>query len=122
MQMHEFSIAADIVDSAIKEAEDHKAKKIKEILLEIGQLTLINPEQLEFAIQSTASDTIADGLKIRIEILPVEIECEEKHRNKVEYRGKDYFLFLSELKCPECGKPVRIISGKECILKRIVAE
>jgi len=120
--MHEFSIAADIVDSAIKEAEEHKAKRIKKIFLEIGKLTLINPEQLEFAIQSTARDTIADGLKIRIDILPVEVECEEKHRNEVKYDGQDYYFFLTELRCPECGKPVRIISGKECILKRIVAE
>ncbi|HEX54741.1 MAG: hydrogenase maturation nickel metallochaperone HypA [Candidatus Altiarchaeales archaeon] len=120
--MHEFSIAVNILENAIKEAKKHKANRVKEIFLEIGQLTLINPEQLEFAIKSIAEGTIAENLRVNIEISPIRVKCGNEHVNELQCDGKDYYFLLSHLRCPECGEAVKILSGRECILKRIIAD
>jgi hydrogenase nickel incorporation protein HypA/HybF len=122
VKMHEFSIAVDVMDNAIEEAKKHNATRIKEISLEIGRLALINPEQMKFALETLSTETIAEGVMIELEILPLRVECAEKHVNELDLEGEDLYSIVSKLRCPECQGKVEVLGGRECILKRIVAE
>ena len=50
--MHEFSIALNIVDIASKTATDASATKINEVEIEVGILSGVIIEALEFALES----------------------------------------------------------------------
>ena len=48
--MHELSIAASIVDYATDFANEHQAKSISRIEIEVGQLSGVITDSLEFAM------------------------------------------------------------------------
>ena len=127
--MHEFSVATDIIENAIEEAKKHNATRIKEITLEIGKLAMINPDQMKFALELLSGETIAEGADIILKVLPLRVKCAKKHINEIDEldieRDDLYarlYTIANELRCPECNGKVKIIGGRECTLKRIVAE
>jgi hydrogenase nickel incorporation protein HypA/HybF len=121
-RMHEFSIAGDVLNAAIMEAGKHNASRIKSISIDVGGLMQVNPEQFEFALKSLSMGTIAEGAEIELRTTPVRFECVQKHVNELDLSGMDLQIALSGLRCPECKGAVKILSGKECILRRIIAE
>ena len=127
--MHEFSVATDIIENAIEEAKKHNATRIKKITLEIGKLAMINPDQMKFALELLSGETIAEGADIILKVLPLRVKCAKKHINEIDELDieKDdlyarLYTIANELRCPECNGKVKIIGGRECTLKRIVAE
>lgn len=120
--MHEFSIASGILENVIKEAEKHHAKKVTGITLQIGRLSMISPEQLCFALEILSEKTIAEGAKLDIETLPLEVKCESGHKSRIEPIGKSLYRMIMNVRCPACGKKADICGGRECIIKEINAE
>lgn len=120
--MHEFSLAESILSAALKEAERHKAKKIKKMFIEVGELSMAGLEQLEFALKSLAEGTIAEGMNIKLYSVPGRFKCDRGHVSRISLNGMDMFLGLTTMRCPKCGSNLKVISGKECVLKKIVAE
>ena len=117
--MHEFSIAEDIVNSVIGEAQKHGAERITGVYLEIGQLMMVDVEQLRFALECLARDTPMENANIDMEIVPVVIKCKNGHEETISW---DPYKTPVELVCPVCGNSVKIIRGRGCILRKIVAE
>lgn len=120
--MHELSMADAIVKTIIDSAEKNQAEKVLEATIELGKLTMLNPEQLRFLLDVLIEDTILEDSKIYLEEIPVEIEC-----NSCDYKGlinvddSDHYLII--VKCPECdGRDLKIISGQECNVKTIKIE
>ena len=66
--MHEFSFAYDIFKVAEATALKYNAKKITEVYLEIGELTLIVPELLKKSFEMATSGSIAEGAELIIEL------------------------------------------------------
>lgn len=120
--MHEFSLADSILSVALEEAKKHKATKIKQMSVDVGELSMASLEQLDFALQSLAVDTIAEGMKVKLRAVPAKFACEKGHVNKIKLKGPDVYLALATLKCPKCKGALSVLGGKECILKQIVAE
>ncbi|MBN2013612.1 MAG: hydrogenase maturation nickel metallochaperone HypA [Candidatus Altiarchaeota archaeon] len=120
--MHEFSIAEDILEVALDEAEKHKASRIKHISVEVGGLMMANLEQLDFALRSLSVGTLAEDMEVDLKTVPGRFKCDNNHVNEVSIEEDDLYLALASLRCPECGSPLRVLSGKECVLKRIIAE
>ncbi len=112
----------EVIDNAIEEAGKHNATRIKEIYLGIGRLSMVNPEQMKFALELLSKKTIAEGARIKLRILPLRVECGEKHVNKINPRETHPYDIIQGLRCPECNGKVRILGGRECILQRIIAE
>jgi Zn finger protein HypA/HybF involved in hydrogenase expression len=46
--MHEYSITTQIVESVIEEAKKREAKNVLEVHLVLGDLTFLNPQQVNF--------------------------------------------------------------------------
>jgi hydrogenase nickel incorporation protein HypA/HybF len=123
--MHELSLAVSIIETALKAAKEHNAKKILEINLEIGDFTVVSEDRLRFTLEITSKDTIAEEAKINIERMPGRIRCK-----KCGYEGESppieddplQHLLMSSLKCPKCGDThTEIIGGRELGVKDIIA-
>ncbi len=120
--MHEFSIAREMMNHILREINRYKVRRIKEVYIEIGDMTMINTEQLVFALHSIATGSIAEGMRINIKRIPLKIRCKNNHVNEISYNEDEPFSFLIDLRCPDCDGGVSIEGGNECIIKKIVAE
>jgi hydrogenase nickel incorporation protein HypA/HybF len=121
--MHEFSTAVSIVEAVKRTARSYGATKIVKITLQIGQLSMLNQDQLIFGIEMASKDSILEGAKIHIEPLTTRIRCRQcSTESDVTQEGPLYEI-LSSLNCSNCNsKDVEVIQGRECIVKDIQAE
>jgi hydrogenase nickel incorporation protein HypA/HybF len=119
--MHEFSISSEIVRTVLDTAEKNHGKKVLSIQLEIGELTLLNLEQVTFWIQELFKGSVAEGAKIKVKTIKARIRCEAcsyEGRNTSDQRS--FFQPLIPSRCPKCGSiQIRVENGRECTLKRI---
>jgi len=120
--MHELSMADAIVKTVLDVAEKNQAIEILEVTIEVGKLTMLNPEQLRFLLEVLTEDTLMKDAEIIIEEIPVEIKC-----NSCDYTGStdlddsDHYLMI--VKCPKCDeRDLEIITGRECNVKNIKIE
>jgi len=120
--MHEFSVASGILETVIDEAKKHNAEKVTRISLELGKLSMISGQQLEFALQILSEGTMAEGAKIHIRVRPLIIKCARGHVSEVSGEGYDLYARLRGISCSDCGGEVDLIGGKECMIKEIAAE
>ena len=118
--MHEISIAGAIIDAVLDAAAKNKATKVKEVHLEIGELTALNPEQLKFIFETITKGTAAEGARYDIAVIKPLIMCKKcSYKGTIEFFEKLHF-FLPVIKCPECGDAdVDITAGRECCVKKI---
>lgn len=120
--MHELSMADAIVKTAVDVAEKNDAQEITEVTIEIGSLTLLNPEQLKFMIEVLSENTLLEGAEIIIEEIPIEIKC-----RSCDFIGEmpsdDLDHFVPIVNCPQCeGQDLEITKGRECNVKTIKIE
>ncbi len=117
--MHEVSIAGAIIDAVLETAKKNNARKVKEVFLEIGELTALNPEQLRFIFETLTKGTVAEGAGINMKIMKPVIKCVCSYKGHIEFFEKLHF-FLPVIKCPQCGgTDVEIIEGRECCIRKI---
>jgi hydrogenase nickel incorporation protein HypA/HybF len=119
--MHEFSFAYNIFKVAEATALKYNAKRITEVILEIGELTLIVPELLQRSFDMATRGSIAEGAKLTIAILPGKIQCRDCSKNSVVTLTKDAQLTgLQLFQCTHCGSNnTEIIEGKKANVKNI---
>lgn len=103
--------AEAIVKNVLKFAEEKQAKSVSSVRVRVGELLLINPEQLEFCFTVVSKGTLAEGAKLEIELERAEIRC--------TICGKE--LSKDEYLC-DCGGFAQFKGGKDFILESIVAE
>ena len=75
--MHELSIAENIVDIAREAVSSEDVQTIREMELEIGTLSGIEIEALEFALEVVVRGTILEGTKITIDRVSAEGHCSD---------------------------------------------
>ena len=119
--MHEFSMTTQIVESILREAEKHQAKKVTDVHLIIGKLSFLGVEQVRFSYNVLVEDTIMKGSQLYIEEKNGAIKCLScAYKGALEYQDTlIYHVQIPTLRCPECGNAVEIVEGKECVIKRI---
>ncbi len=122
--MHEFSVMSDIMEALKEEAEKHNLKSVKRVLLEVGELTFLAHEQLGFAYKILSEGTIFDGAELTLETKPASVKCDScGYRGEVSFSNSpEYHFMLPTFSCPDCGKPTDVISGRECVIRSIVAD
>ncbi|MFX0082064.1 MAG: hydrogenase maturation nickel metallochaperone HypA [Candidatus Hodarchaeota archaeon] len=119
--MHEFSFAYNIFKVAEATALKYNAKKITEVILEIGELTLIVPELLQRSFDMATAGSIAEGAKLIIKMLPGKIKCRDCNKNSEVTLTKDAQLTgLQLFQCSHChSNNTEIIEGKKANVKNI---
>ena len=119
--MHEFAFAYDIFKVAEATALKYNAKKISEVYLEIGELTLIVPELLKQSFKMATHGSIAEGAKLKIEIIPGKIRCRDCNKiSTVSLNEEAQLTGLQLFQCKFCqSKNTEIIEGKKANVKNI---
>jgi hydrogenase nickel incorporation protein HypA/HybF len=110
--MHELSIAMGIVDIAEKETSKVKANKVDLIELEIGTLSGIELDSLNFVWSSAVKDTVLENAIKKINIIRGEAKCSDCNT-----RFKLNNIYDA---CPNCKSYLKVITkGKELIVKSL---
>ena len=119
--MHEFSFAYNIFKVAEATAIKYNAKKISEVYLEIGELTLIVPELLKKSFEMATTGSIAEGAELIIELTPGKIKCRECNKiSTVTLSEESYLTGLQLFQCQHCqSKDTEIVEGKKANVKNI---
>ena len=113
--MHEFSIAVDIVDIAISSARKEAASVVKEIEVEIGQLSGVVMEALEFSLEAAVKGTMLEKARRNLIIVPGKARCTQCLK---EYETDTLFK-----PCPACQACAPdIIQGRELRVKSLIIE
>jgi hydrogenase nickel incorporation protein HypA/HybF len=113
--MHEFSLAKNIVEIAEKALRNNNLTFISKIELDIGQLSGVELQALQTALECLRMGNVIDKAEIIFNIIEARAVCRACHH---EYQLNDFYT-----PCPVCNSfGPQIISGKDLIVKSIVAE
>jgi hydrogenase nickel incorporation protein HypA/HybF len=113
--MHELSIAQNIIEIVKDNAAKQHAARISEVELDIGTISGVVPETLEFALDIAVKGTIMEGAKIKMNIFNAKAKCLSCEK---EFEVDDIYTL-----CPHCGSlQFDIIQGKELKVKSIKIE
>jgi hydrogenase nickel incorporation protein HypA/HybF len=113
--MHEVGILTQVVDVVERTMEENHLTKVERVIMQIGELTTVIPEYAKDAFEMVTYKTPLEGAKLDVEFRPAVAECPAcgkifRVKNGV-YR-----------ECPACGRDgATLISGKELIIKQIIA-
>ncbi|MEM0233447.1 MAG: hydrogenase maturation nickel metallochaperone HypA [Candidatus Nezhaarchaeales archaeon] len=136
--MHELSTASSIFEVVLEVASRHGAKKIIEVNIDVGELTLLNPDQLSMAFKALSEGTIAEGANLNVNVVKAKARCNRcseewyvnlsgvssaiSHLMFMTCPACDARAFLKQ-GCPKCGETnFDFISGNELIIKSIKIE
>jgi hydrogenase nickel incorporation protein HypA/HybF len=112
--MHELSIVMGIIDVAKKELAKAKLDRIETIELDIGTLSGIEFEALDFAWEMAVSDTVLENAERKINRIQAKAKCVS-----CGYTFNTNSIFDQ---CPKCNEMfTEILSGKELKIKSITA-
>lgn len=120
--MHEASIAQSIVRTVLEEAEKQGAEAVESIEIEIGKLTFLGVDQVEFWMKMGFQDTIAEKAEIRFSFMEGRLRCSDcTYEGPILLReDPEYHMMLPAFKCQQCGgSNIKIIQGKEAVVRRI---
>jgi len=111
--MHELSIVMSIIDIAQREASKAKANAIDEIELDIGELSGVEINALEFAWSQAVKQTILEHAVKKINLLSGKATCLDC---TTVFGMQNYYDA-----CPTCGGHlINIEQGKELRVKSLV--
>ena len=109
--MHEYSIAYDIFRTAQKTALDYHAREVKKVCVDIGEMSMVNPEQVQFLFDTLIEDDpVLRGAVLESTLVPPETRC------TCGYHGTEKFV------CPGCGALPELVQGREIVVTHIEIE
>jgi len=122
--MHEYSVMKQLVSSLLDELEEKNVKKVKEIRIEIGELTFLGEQQLKFAHEVLSKDNSLEGSQLKVKTKDAKVKCDNcGYEGGVSYSNDPGFHFnIPVISCPECGEKPDVIQGKETMITGVIAE
>ncbi len=111
--MHELPVTESILKVALTHAQKNHAQKITAIHLQVGELSDLEDEWMQRYFDYLSKDSIAAGAKLKIERIPVVMQCEDCSESfRVDIKKE------KEIVCPGCnGKNNKLVSGREYLVK-----
>jgi hydrogenase nickel incorporation protein HypA/HybF len=114
--VHELSLAQDILEIAEAEARRHHASSVTLIKLLLGDFAGVVRDALEFSFEVARAGTMAESASLEIERVPIETRCPG-----CAWVARPPVNDLS-LRCPRCGLPLEIVSGRELRVEYVEIE
>jgi len=113
--MHELPVTKSILNITVEEAEKHKAKKVKDIKIKIGELTGLVPVSIQYYFDIISKGTIAEGANVIIDKIPIKVLCKNC--------GHNYDASTKDFKCMKCeSENIKITGGNEFYIDSIEIE
>jgi len=120
--MHEVSIAQSIVHTVLDEAKKQKASRVESVEVEIGELTFLGIDQVEFWVKTGFEGTIAEKAELLFKRVKGVLHCKEcNYKGKLRVEEDPlYHVSLPTFSCPRCqSAKIEITQGKEALIRRI---
>jgi hydrogenase nickel incorporation protein HypA/HybF len=105
--MHELSLASAIIDTAERHAE---GRPVRVISMRVGALRQVVPDSLELYVEIVGRDTVCEGARLELEIVPALLRCCGKEWEPPSFR------------CPHCGGGGEVVAGDEFMVESIQIE
>jgi hydrogenase nickel incorporation protein HypA/HybF len=105
--VHELSLASAIVDTVERHAD---GRKVTAIALRIGALRQVVPGSLEFYLGLVGRDTVCEGARLELELVPALLRCCGAAWEPPSFR------------CPDCGAAGEVVQGDEFEVESIDVE
>jgi hydrogenase nickel incorporation protein HypA/HybF len=113
--VHELGIATDIMSVVRKVAEDNKAKRVGEVVVEIGLLAGVERDSLEFCYDVITRGTSLEGSHLKV--------VEVRPRARCKDCQEEYEVRMDDFRCPHCKSgSFDILLGSEINLKEVEVE
>lgn len=113
--MHEFTIASEIIEIVKNESKKANALQIKKVEIDVGELSGVVIEALQFALDSIIQDSEFEKMKIIIHSIKGQAQC--NHCGKCFHTNE---LFSP---CPQCQSfDLKITGGQDLKINRISIE
>lgn len=110
--MHEMSITQSVVEICEAHAS---GRKVTDVVLEIGELSGVVPDSVEFCFEACTKGTLLDGARLRIEVVPGKGSCPSCAEESPVATLFD--------PCSRCGAfGMSIVSGEELRVKELELE
>lgn len=110
--MHEIGVVRSMIHTVDEFCKENSVDKVKEIVLDIGELSLVIPKYVEDVYPAVVMDTKYKDTQLVINVVPGMAECDDCDEifNVIEHEGY----------CPNCGSFNKtVLSGEEFIIKEI---
>ena len=110
--MHEMSITMNVVEIC----EGHAGgRRVTDVVLEIGELSGLVPDSIEFCFEACSKGTLLEGARLRLEMIPGIGGC--------AVCGKQLPVASLFDPCAGCGAfGLEIVSGQELRVKELELE
>jgi hydrogenase nickel incorporation protein HypA/HybF len=74
--MHETAVAESILKTILENAEQVKARPVR-AAISCGQFNAINDDVMQFAFETAAAGTLAEGMALKIRHIPMRATCRQ---------------------------------------------
>lgn len=112
--MHETAIVTGLMKIVEQQAAKHGAAHVSRVVVKVGRLQAVEPQQLRACFEMFAEGTVADGAELVVEEVGVRGRC----------RGcaTEFDVPRYHFECPACaGKDIEVIRGQELYIDRFEA-
>jgi len=110
--LHELSLMLNMIEIAEEHARREDATTITSVTVEIGALSGVIPDAMEFAFEACSKGTLADGATLKILCIPAIGRCQKC--------AKECAMESLLDGCPECGSyALDIMKGQEMALTEL---
>ncbi len=101
--MHEFSLAIEVINLAEREAGKNMARSVREITIEVGDMSGVEADAFESALELLVKDSILDKARVKIIRTPGNGIC-----NACDF---EFEMNQRMATCPKCNCFPSVISG-----------
>jgi hydrogenase nickel incorporation protein HypA/HybF len=113
--MHEFSIMQNMIPQIEEYLTRGKYRRVNRIVLEVGVMSGIIQDSLEFAYDICSQGSRIEGAQLSIRMVPVTASCEKCF---IKFEVQDYSYI-----CPQCsGTDLKMLTGNELTIREIEVE
>jgi hydrogenase nickel incorporation protein HypA/HybF len=113
--MHEFSLAIEVINLAQREAEKNMAGSIQEITIEVGDLSGVEADAFESALELLVKDSVLENADINI--------IRTAGKGKCNSCNLEFEMKYRMATCPKCQCfPSEISGGEEFRVVSLVVE
>ena len=113
--MHELAITENLLNLALRYAEEHRASRVTELNLMIGDLCGFVDDSIQLYWGHVSQHTLCEGARLNFQRVPARFACLDC--------STEYVLKGEMTPCPRCsGTRIQLVSGDEFRLESIFIE
>ncbi len=113
--MHEMSIAQSILEIVEEYLQEYPGRKLKSVTVEVGELTAVIPESLDFCFTAITEETPYAGARLIIKQIPLTGTCQDC--------GEHFPIENFNFTCPKCQSTrVKVEGGDELKVSELEVE